>query len=563
MRAGERMKKINKNTNKALIIAIVIGLVSCIFLLINGVFRGHDLEYHLSRIIGISNGLSNGDIRALIHYPGFGGFGYANGIFYSNLFLYIPAFFKMLGWDIISVYKLFVILCTIATTVSMFCATKAITKDNKIAFIASVLYTLCSYRLTDVILRAAVGEMLAFIFVPLIVWGFYEIVFGDSKKWYIFSFGFVGLANCHLLSTILMAMIIVEMLILCIKRFIDDKQRFFKLILSGIFGLSLGAFFIIPMLQQYTSADLIINTNENIISGGYPFLKLFVGLPNYTTRFLPSGIGLILVFLFLLRFKIKRESTREPLLKFADLMLFGGVITLLASTDILPWKELSPILGSVQFPWRLFLFSSFFLSIGGAITWKYYLKQNSNYSNLKTLLLIGCTIGSCLCFQLLCDKSLRTYWQGETEILTTYDGFSVAAGEYLPVTTDWSLIDLDERKVRTNSSTILISSYEENGKYYINYKNNIESGTYIDVPLIYYRGYKAVSKETNEFYPIDYGYNTWCRIFLKDKENDEIILSYQGTRLTNVSYMISILTLIGFVVWKSKEKIETNLKRKK
>ena len=536
------MRKETKNTLLYITIAVIIGIISCLFLLQKGVVVGHDLKYHLSRISGICNSLRIGDFKALIHNPGFYNYGYANGLFYSNLFLYLPAILKLIGLNIIDSYKIFIIICTILTSLSMFYCTKSITKSNKMALLSSILYTLCSYRICDVVVRAAIGEVLAFIFVPIVMLGIYEIIFGNCKKWYIFTFGFVGLINCHIISTVMMAIIIVVILLFNILRLFKDKKRLLSLVISAIVGLMLGAFFIIPMLQQYVTSDLLINSQKNDISIIMPFLKIFVGIPNYKTRFIPGGLGLIYFFFIFLRFKIKEKN---ELMQFSDLMMTIGIFTLLASTDIVPWLEISPLLGSIQYTWRLFLFSSFFLSISGSIIFFHWKTEKKN---TKLIILIIYLIIICGVNQFLSIKSLKTYYLPKNiPYLTEYKDFTVAAGEYLPKNTDWSLIYTDKRKIKNDSKSIKINYKEKNGKYYINFKNN--DGNYIDVPLIYYRGYKVKSLINNRNYSIGYGYNTWCRIHISNVKEDKIILEYKGTIITRISYLISFISLIMLLVW--------------
>ncbi|MFQ9291063.1 MAG: hypothetical protein ACLR3O_01210 [Streptococcus sp.] len=51
--------------------------------------------------------------------------------------------------------------------------------------------------------RAAVGETLAMIFLPLVFVGVRLITFGDYKKWWILTLGMLGLVYSHVLSVLL------------------------------------------------------------------------------------------------------------------------------------------------------------------------------------------------------------------------------------------------------------------------------------------------------------------------------------------------------------------------
>lgn len=66
---------------------------------------------------------------------------------------------------------------------------------------AAFLYTLSIYRLIDLYTRAALGEGMAMIFLPLVMWGMYELFLGNEKKWYLAALGFTGVMQCHILST--------------------------------------------------------------------------------------------------------------------------------------------------------------------------------------------------------------------------------------------------------------------------------------------------------------------------------------------------------------------------
>lgn len=538
-------KKLN---NRWIIISLLIltTIISTIFLMDKGILKGHDIEYHLSRIKGISECLQNGDIKALIH-NGFNEYGYPNGLFYSNLFLYFPALLCLFGLNIITSYKIFLFVCTFFTSLTMYYCIKKITNDNGKALLVSFIYTTSSYRICDVFVRAAVGEVLSFIFIPLAILGLYEIIKGNYKKYFLFSIGFIGLINSHLISTIIMLIISTLIIIFNYKPILENKNRIKALIFSVLFGLGVGAFFIFPFIEQYFSQDLLINTRTNSIDITMPITRIFFGIPNYTTRFLPSGIGLIYFWAIYLRIRVK---TKNSTIKFADQCMVIGFISLFLSTDFVPWKELSPLFGFIQFSWRLLLVATTFLSIFAGIIISEYINKKDLAFLSKFLIVIYITI-LCIINQLLSYLSIETYYNGNIEKIYDYTDFSIAAGEYLPAKTDWSLIDADKKECRTNSGDIKIVYKEENGKRYISYKNNLSNNTYIDVPILYYKGYNVTSSHSIK-YDLDVGYNTWLRIYIGNNEADDIVIYYDGTPILKISYMISLITISYFIITRLK-----------
>ena len=196
----------NEIEHKKIIISIFIFvcLYSSFLLLIPGIPRGHDLTFHLSRISAISDGLKFGEFPVKVYPNYFGGYGYANGLFYGDVFLYFPAVLCLLGLSVITSYKVFLFVCAICTALSIYICVKSISKSRFAATLSMILYTLSSYRAVDVYIRAAIGEVLAFIFIPIVILGVYEIIYNDKKKWYILTIGFTGLFLSHNISAVIM-----------------------------------------------------------------------------------------------------------------------------------------------------------------------------------------------------------------------------------------------------------------------------------------------------------------------------------------------------------------------
>ena len=174
--------------NKRNIILFLIGITiisSFSLFLIPNMSRGHDLAFHLSRISAIKDNLKLGIIGGFIYPNYLGDYGYGNPLFYPDLFLYIPAFLSFLGLSVITSYKIFLLVISFVSVLSMYICVEGITGNKKTAIISSIIYGFASYRLIDMFTRAALGETLAFAFAPLIIYGIYEIIYGNPKKYYV------------------------------------------------------------------------------------------------------------------------------------------------------------------------------------------------------------------------------------------------------------------------------------------------------------------------------------------------------------------------------------------
>ncbi|MCQ2550327.1 MAG: hypothetical protein MJ134_09860 [Lachnospiraceae bacterium] len=162
---------------------------------------GLDLKFHLYRIEGIVAGLKTGQIPVRMQPEWLSGYGYPVSIFYSDFFLYWPAFFRILHVNLQDCYKIYVITVNLLTIYLAFISFKGIFKDDTlIGVIGSVLWSTSIYRLGCEYARAGVGEYTALAFIPLFFWGGYQILYQPNKKnsWCITGVGFACLALSHL-----------------------------------------------------------------------------------------------------------------------------------------------------------------------------------------------------------------------------------------------------------------------------------------------------------------------------------------------------------------------------
>lgn len=91
--------------------------------------------------------------------------------------------------------------------------------------IGAFLYTTCSYRIITILVKAFIGEMLSFIFIPIILLGLYEIIYENYRKWWIFAAGFIGILNSNLVMTEIMIVVSGVIILVNIKSIIKEKNN--------------------------------------------------------------------------------------------------------------------------------------------------------------------------------------------------------------------------------------------------------------------------------------------------------------------------------------------------
>jgi hypothetical protein len=125
----------------------------------------YDSVFHLTRIEGLANTLlSGGQFPVRIQSFWLADHGYPVSLFYGDLFLYIPAFFRIIGFPIITAYKMFALIVILAAAAITFYSLNRCTKNTYAALMGSVLYLMSPYWLYNIYNRMAVGEYLGMSF---------------------------------------------------------------------------------------------------------------------------------------------------------------------------------------------------------------------------------------------------------------------------------------------------------------------------------------------------------------------------------------------------------------
>ena len=287
----------NKNKisqNQIIDLYLILGIaVLCTFPFFGttNIYDKVDIGYHLTRIEGIKDGILDGQMGAYILPQGAENYGYLNAL-YPYSFLYIPALLRLCKVSLLFSYKFFILLINLATALSVYKASKTITKSRLNIFLAMILYVFMPFRLNNLFVRSALGEVLAIIFWPMVIAGLYNTVFGDKRKWYYLAIGISGMIQSHILSAMLSVIFCILAAFLFIKQILQSKA-YLQIIKVIFITALLNIFFIIPFLYYYTKADIncsleildITNYFEMSINPSN-FLLTFIANSDFDFRYL-------------------------------------------------------------------------------------------------------------------------------------------------------------------------------------------------------------------------------------------------------------------------------------
>lgn len=533
------------------IIFLITMFIACSPLFTENCINGHDVEYHLLRIESLKEGILIGKPFLKVNVLFLGGAGYASSMFYPDFLLYIPALLRVMGVGINASYHIFVGVCFVLCYGVTYFSVKYMTRSSYAAAVAAVLLSLCEYHIDDVYTRSAVGEYTAFIFVPLIICGIYDLIYCKMQKPWILGAGFAGVLLCHTNTCVMCIIICILFLLFQIKTLIQQPRVLLRLFLTAVVTMLLTMFYWLPMLEQMLSTVFHVSTAWIMPAETMQEVSaIFCG------TFPAMGIALFIINLPRLMLSVKKtdmiseavlsEETAETgknLLQFSTILMVFGICFALAATRLFPWERLGKYLMVIQFPWRLYLMASVCLAISGAIILNLYFSEKK--AREYTLLAVICIMAVSAFSNM--ERTEEGYYSYSNDYFA-YEPFTfnIVGGEWLPETvTDVEAIETTNDVAVTDSGKKLTLSRDKNMAIVDCAQETCE---YVDIPMIYYKGYDAYylnEDGTREALTVTgEGDNGYCRVMLQGIKVDQIIVDYRGTILQTVSYIISAVTLV-------------------
>ena len=515
-------------------------------------YDGSDISYNVARIEAIKNELLSGQFLPQLYTDGLNGQGYI-GSLYPSLFLYIPALLRICHVSISVSNQIFMIIINLFTMFTAWFCMKRLTGDRYVALTAMLLYCSMPYRISCMYYRYALGELLAIAFIPLVIAGLYEIVYGNKKKWPILTIGISGIIESHILSTLLIVIFCVLMVLACIARIIKDR-RWIYLIMAALSAAVLNMGFIVPFLYYYNSNISSANMAVLDFTSAAVFIpQLFMtfagkgsltlgadkGIAGEVTLSLGiSGLICTAVGLYYLFFrKNKKDSGR-----FMSIILMISLLFAFMATTVFPWgamqkfRSLRSILVMIQFPYRFLIIASAGIVLSGTAAVAFMGVSEKNRKIICALIMATAA------FQLILlnDSFLK-------------DTVNIA-GKFQPdianqLNADYTPLSYDPSKFGTEPvSTAQISDYTHNDMVTtFNYRSDEDS--YADMPLIMYRGYEAVADDGTVL-SISEGPGAMLRISLpKSDAVTGVTLKYVQPWYFMASLIVSAVTAVLLAVY--------------
>ncbi|MEG0357935.1 MAG: hypothetical protein RR598_01650 [Anaerorhabdus sp.] len=559
------MKTKYMNSLFTIIFCLLVAFVFCYPFLNGSILIGPDTAFHINRIESLSIAIKNNDIFPRIFYHQNFNFGYGSPMFYSIFFLYFPAWLRNLGISIYDTYHIFLFTCAFFASLTMFkCATLVLGKKRNLYSCLTVLFYIwnCFY-ISDFYKRGAVGEILAFIFLPIAIMGMYHSVHGNIKKHYYLIIGFCGLLLSHNITFIITVILYAFYLMINIKTLLADKRRLITIVCIGGLGILMTCFFTFPLLEQLASGDYRIHSyfgTESLSNLALDISAVF-DFRTDSSNYLCDSVGPFLLLLPLFYPFVRKQSKS----RLATFLVVAGYIMVFMTTKYFPWG-LFQFLSFLQFPTRLLVPATACLALGAGYTIANLpLKKGIKLQFTKMLLVIVLITNILQLFGVLTSPGLITRPTTAEEIKNDeqflkrsewYNLLELSTPDYLPADTSINYREYKSKIVSNNEEKEREPiSYNEYNNFVFTY-GYINNDAYYIMPLTYYKGYVVdiydgdqlietldakMDPETGlvRFEPSAYS-----------SESNEVIFKvyYKGTTLQVVSAWISIITALFYIV---------------
>lgn len=537
-----------------ILVIIVVGAVPLLDLLNPGLPITHDGQDHVARIANFYKNLEEGNLiprwAANLNW----GYGHPILMFLYPFPSYIASILHFLGFSFVDATKLVFGFAFIASGIAMYIWIRNFLGE-KPAVASAVLYMIVPYRFVDLYVRGAIGEHMAFIFPPLILYFLLKL----SKQysyWGILG-GSISLAFLILSHNAISLMFVPLAFLYGVFLIALSKKRkslvyYYTSIL--VLGFSLSAFFWIPAFFEgkYTLRDIV--TSTDYASKLVPLQNFLYGEWNYgISGQFTVQIGIVHWLFVLISIPatvfLHKRKNKLWVLSAGTMLVFISSLYVMTFYSKPIWDAVTT-LQKFQFPWRFLSITVFASSLLSAFVIYAFLRK-LNILFIFSILLV-----------LYLNKD---YWHAKDFLIkdeSFYTGVyrsTTDTGESSPI---WS-VRFMEKEARAPIETIagdaVILNLERRTTYH-KYSVNVQEKTRLRENTLYFPGWNVLVDKNSV--PIEFQdpANRGLITFFVEKGSHTVEIIFKDTKLriiSNVISLLSILTIFLFsaaILWRKSRK---------
>ena len=527
--------KKKKYTNQTII--LISFLISMVSILPMFFFRdklyGDDIVFHINRLLSLDTVW-----KSPINFTTNGGTGQLINTFYPWLTYYPIFIIYKLTQSVFVAWMSFQFLVRFVTCLLSFYGLRLLKYSDKQVMIFSTFYLFSGYFLHNSYYRAAVGETLAMIFLPLVFVGVRLITFGDYKKWWILTLGMLGLVYSHVLSVLLASVGIFFAVVTSSWIWDNKKERVLGFLKATLVTLSMSLAFFVPMIEQFkyvtlrtTFKPLLSKTALSLADNWELILKSDLRTPSVNLLYL---LGLVLSLIFTKRFVKVGE---------ARIYLFISLILAFLTLKSFPWQFLqaSPV-SNLQFPWRLWSFALLFFSLALA-----NILENISIKASTILVLLGLCLNM---FQIVTVQDKMTKAKNILPSDTKVTKEMLTKGTYKNINGDYTNKEVPfkfvfDKHLFLDTQEIESAIKQSPNELSLKVTNNSQVEKVLSLPVFYYKGQEvtidgkpATTYLSNEKNPTN---------LVLPPGKHHVVLTYSYTPVAKLTMSVSAISFLAFI----------------
>ncbi|UUX34128.1 YfhO family protein [Fundicoccus culcitae] len=513
------------------------------FFALDGIFVQDDFAFHRLRLENYVTAVQNGDFFPKIFPSMANGYGYAADLFYPSILLLPYVGLRWLGFSYINSFYLYHLLISLATFFTAYLALNKVFQSSNKAFIFAIIYSTATYRFLDQFIRGALGETLAFIFIPLVLWGFYEILSGKAKHGVVLAIGMALLLYSHLITTFIVALVLLAVCFYLLVKHKLTMTHVFVIIKAALIAFALCAFTLLPMLEQSLSITFNFSQANGIWFDAlnYSMADLVIGsLKNSAAVWenLEPNIGILLLLSILVSFfSFKQQS------KLVKSLTIVNLIVMVIATNLFPWSIIKEsIFGIIQFPWRWLTILTFTASLLATV------KISENMSVIKSFLLTSFII--LITSVSYSGNIIHQFNQAQTNFITNdnYADFflsSVGGGrEYIPVEANYQTLRENKQALPQHSEAVtherIANEYKSQTWLFISDSDQEK----VLLPNLTYVGYEVLIDDQ----PTEIMHEQGLITIQIPNGSHQVKITYVGTFIQKISLIVTLVTWLTILL---------------
>jgi len=394
----------NPRFDRHAILLIGLSLFSWVALITPDYFlKAHDARHSLFFLMQFHSGVADGYLL-----PRWGpdftfGYGYPLFVFYSPLAFYVAEAFHLVGLSFAGAVKATFALGFVLSALSMYRLGRRVVGPEG-ALLAAALYTYVPYRFVDTYVRAALAESFAFVFLPLVLLTFHDLLTRPTRRRAaLAALSYGALILTHNSTALIFTPIVGLYGLLLIARRSSARARATLLgwaILAGLLGLAVSAVFWLPNLAEQSNilvSQWVRDTYNYRQQFVYPgqLLSSFWGY-GYSVAGPNDGmgfqIGLVPLALAMVLLAGGSRLRRRPRVEGAFFVVIGLALAVAMLPAADPLWQVFPFAPLIQFPWRLLAPLAMCVALVGGMAADALLGTGSADRQIVTVLLVTTVI---------------------------------------------------------------------------------------------------------------------------------------------------------------------------